>query len=71
MNFWPIEPEPLQPGEVLVTHEQFEKLARLAEREAAGFGSQDEAMLAICPQLQRGRVNRLVVRIPGRWRCCF
>ncbi len=66
MSFMPLEPEPLGTDEVEVTPEQFAQLARLAEREQAGEGSQDEAMLAACPQLQRYRVNRLVVRTPRR-----
>jgi hypothetical protein len=61
-GFWPIEPEPLQEGEIEVTHRQLEQLALLAEKEAVGGGCQAEAMLKICPDLRRDRVNRLVVR---------
>jgi hypothetical protein len=62
---WPALPE----GHVRVTPQQFQELARLGERQAAGAISHGEfvsASLAVCPDLRTGRVNHLHVD-PKPW----
>ena len=69
-SFWPIEPTPLKENEVRVSRLQFAQLALLAESDHAC----DQEMLEICPQLQRYRINRLVVEDawhPRTFRICF
>jgi len=65
MSIWPIEEEPLGPGEVLVSHEQFAALALLAEKKESGAITDEqfaEDAIKVEPLLRRGEVNKLVVR---------
>lgn len=76
MSIWPIEEEPLKPGEVRVTHEQFGKIGELARLQELGLISDEEyadRCIGICPRLTRGQTNRLVVTSPRscRLRICF
>lgn len=64
MSIWPIERDPLQPGEVEVSREQFQQLAGIGDALAAGVITEEEhatAALKICPALTRGHTNKLVV----------
>ena len=76
MSIWPIEEVALKPGEVVVSREQFAKLALLAEQAQAEVISDEEfaeRALLVEPSLQRGRVNKLIVRSPQYvpMRICF
>lgn len=63
-SFYEIPNPPLGTNEVAVTPQQFSELARIADRVEAGLMSRsdgDEAMLLVCPKLQKYRENKIVV----------
>lgn len=64
IDFWPIPEKPLNPGEIVVSMQQFHQIALLGERLTAGEISElayMELALLICPQLAPGD-NKLIVR---------